>query len=139
MTPLFLFLIGCAAVFLGAVQCAFSALMRLSLRLMAERGGRSDRLGRYLDDPLELFIPLRLLIATATILAGVLIATLTDIHNARALAMLLAAIVAFVVVCEHLLPMLIVRRDPEAVLDVLLPVFSPMARVVQPLTTALVG
>ena len=139
MTPLFLFLLGCATVFLGSIEAAFSSLMRLSLRLMAERGGRSDRLGRYLDDPLELFIPLRLLIATATILAGVLIATLTDIHNARALAMLLAAIVAFVVVCEHLLPMLIVRRDPEAVLDVLLPVFSPMARVVQPLTTALVG
>jgi hypothetical protein len=44
------------------VQAAFSALMRLSLRLMAERGGRSDRLGRYLDDPLQLFIPVRLLI-----------------------------------------------------------------------------
>ena len=44
------------------MQAAFSALMRLSLRLMAERGGRDDRLGRYLDDPLQLFIPVRLLI-----------------------------------------------------------------------------
>ena len=35
------------------------------------------------------------------------------------------SLVAFVVVCEHLLPMLIVRRDPEQVLDVLLPVVSP--------------
>jgi putative hemolysin len=139
MTPLFLFLLGCITVFLGCIESAFSALMRLSLRLMAERGGRSDRLGRYLDDPLQLFIPLRLLIATATILAGVLIATLTDIHNAQAVATLLAGIVAFVVVCEHLLPLLIVRRDPEVVLDVLLPVFSPMGRVVQPLTTVLVG
>ena len=33
--------------------------MRLSLRLMAERGGRGDALGRYLDDPLRLFIPVR--------------------------------------------------------------------------------
>jgi putative hemolysin len=139
MTPLFLFLLGCATVFLGCIEAAFSALMRLSLRLMAERGGRSDRLGRYLDDPLQLFIPLRLLIAMATILAGILIATLTDVHNGQAIAMLLAGIVSFVVVCEHLLPLLIVRRDQEAVLDVLLPVFSPMARVVQPLTTLLVG
>ena len=39
------------------MQTAFSALMRLSLRLMAERGGRSDALGHYLDDPLQLFVP----------------------------------------------------------------------------------
>ena len=59
MTPLALFLLGCAMVFLGAIEVAFSTLMRLSLRLMAERGGRSDRLGRYLDDPLQLFVPVR--------------------------------------------------------------------------------
>ena len=139
MTPLVLFLLACFTIFLGCIEMAFSSLMRLSLRLMAERGGRSDRLGTYLDDPLQLFIPIRLLIATATVLAGVLIATLTDIHNVRALATLLAAIVVFVVICEHLVPMLIVRRDPEAVLDVLLPVFSPMGRVVQPLTSVLLA
>jgi putative hemolysin len=138
MTPLLLFLLGCVTVFLGCIEAAFSTLMRLSLRLMAERGGRDDRLGFYLDDPLQLFIPLRLLIATATVLAGVLIATLTDIHNVRAIATLLVSIVAFVVVCEHLVPMAIVRRDPEAVLDVLLPVFAAMARPVTPLTALLV-
>ena len=46
VTPLALFLVACATVFLGTVQAAFSALMRLSLRLMAERGGRDDELGR---------------------------------------------------------------------------------------------
>ena len=74
MTPLILFLLGCATVFLGTVQAAFSALMRLSLRLMAERGGRTDRFGRYLDDPLRLFIPVRILLALCFVLAGVLIA-----------------------------------------------------------------
>jgi CBS domain containing-hemolysin-like protein len=139
MTPLALFLLGCVTVFFGCIEAAFSTLMRLSLRLMAERGGRNDRLGRYLDEPLRLFIPVRLLIATATVLAGVLIATLTDIHNAQAIAALLFGILAFVIVCEHLLPMIIVRRDPEAVLDVLLPAFSPVARIVQPVTMLLVG
>ena len=62
MTPLLLFLVGCAMVFLGIVEAAFSSLMRLSLRLMAERGGRSDRLGYYLDDPLRLFVPIRILL-----------------------------------------------------------------------------
>ena len=70
MTPLLLFLLACVTVFLGCIEAAFSTLMRLSLRLMAERGGRGDRLGRYLDDPLELFIPLRLLIATAVRLSA---------------------------------------------------------------------
>src|SRR6185436_5538681 len=96
MTPLFLFLIGCAAVFLGAVQCAFSALMRLSLRLMAERGGRSDRLGRYLDDPLQLFVPVRILIAVITVFAGALIARVTDIHEPRAVTIFILALVLFV-------------------------------------------
>ena len=81
MTPLALFLLGCATVFLGTVQAAFSALMRLSLRLMAERGGRSDRLGQYLDDPLQLFVPVRVLIGLCTVLAGVLIARLSDVHD----------------------------------------------------------
>jgi hypothetical protein len=57
MTPLVLFLLGVAAVYVSTVTTAFSALMRLSLRLMAERSGRHDALGRYLEEPLRLFIP----------------------------------------------------------------------------------
>ena len=76
MTPLAIFLLGCATVFLGAVQAAFSALMRLSLRLMAERGGKSDRLGHYLDDPLQLFLPLRLL--RVSVIEGISAGSLTS-------------------------------------------------------------
>src|SRR5688572_7386124 len=137
MTPLALFLLGCATVFLGAVQAAFSALMRLSLRLMAERGGRDDRLGRYLDDPPQLFVPVRLLIGVCTVLAGALIARVSDIRDGLSVATFIVSLVAFVVICEHILPMLIVRRDPEAVLDVLLPVFHPAARVLKPVTATL--
>ena len=139
MTPLALFLLGCATVFLGSVQAAFSALMRLSLRLMAERGGRSDRLGRYLDDPLQLFIPARILIGVCIILAGALIARVSNVGDSRSIAIFIVSLVAFVVVCEHLLPMLIARRDPEAVLDILLPVFQFAARAIQPMTVMLVG
>ena len=138
MTPLALFLLACATVFLGSVQAAFSALMRLSLRLMAERGGRGDRLGRYLDDPLQLFIPARILIGLCTVLAGVLIARLSTVNDAWSVATFFFSLVAFVVVCEHLLPMLVARRDPERVLDVLLPAFDPMARVLLPVTRTLV-
>jgi CBS domain containing-hemolysin-like protein len=138
MTPLAIFLLGCATVFLGAVQAAFSALMRLSLRLMAERGGRSDRLGHYLDDPLELFVPLRLLLGICIVAAGVLIARVSDVQDATSVAVFVVSLIAFVVVCEHMLPMLFVRRDPERALDLMLPVFHPVARALLPVTAAMI-
>ena len=59
------------AVYVGTIETAFSALMRLSLRLMAERGGRDDRLGFYLDDPIQLFVPARLMLGLIFSLATV--------------------------------------------------------------------
>ncbi|MGH9253749.1 MAG: hemolysin family protein [Vicinamibacterales bacterium] len=138
MTPLALFLLACATVFLGSVQAAFTALMRLSLRLMAERGGRGDRLGRYLDDPRQLFIPVRILIGLCTVLAGVLIARVSTVNSTQSVAAFFVSLVAFVVVCEHLLPMLVARRDAEQVLDILLPAFDPIARAMQPMTHVLI-
>src|SRR5260370_39485695 len=70
MTPLVLFLLACSAVYLGAIEAAFSALMRLSLRLLAERSGRPDALSDYLDDPLLLFFPVRLLLGVVTAAAA---------------------------------------------------------------------
>ena len=138
MTPLVLFLLGCATVFLGCVEAAFSSLMKLSLRLMAERAGRNDLLGAYLDEPLKLFIPVRLLLSTTIVLASLMIAQVTDVHDALSLGLLLAGIVGFVLLCEYLLPVLIVRKEPEAALDVLLPAFHVAARVMSPLTTLLI-
>src|SRR4051794_29425388 len=77
MTPLLLFLLAIAAVYVGTIETAFTALMRLSLRLMAERGGRDDRLGFYLEDPTQLFIPVRLLLGLIFSLATMFIAILT--------------------------------------------------------------
>ena len=138
MTPLAIFLLGCATIFFGAVQAAFSALMRLSLRLMAERGGRSDRLGHYLDDPLQLFVPLRLLLGICIVAAGVLIARVSDVRDATSIAVFVISLISFVVVCEHVLPMLIVRRDPEKALDLMLPVFHVMARALLPVTLTII-
>lgn len=77
MAPLLLFLLAIAAVYVGTIETAFSALMRLSLRLMAERGGRDDRLGFYLADPIQLFVPARLLLGIIFSLATMFIAILT--------------------------------------------------------------
>jgi magnesium and cobalt transporter len=137
VTPLALFLVACATVFLGTVQAAFAALMRLSLRLMAERGGRDDELGQYLDDPPRLFIPVRAAIGLCTVLAAVLIARVSDIDSLQAVVTFVISLVAFVVACEHLIPMAIVGADPERVLGLLLPVFNPLARLMTPLTATL--
>jgi CBS domain containing-hemolysin-like protein len=134
MTPLLLFLLGVAATYVSTVATAFSALMRLSLRLMAERSGRGDRLGRYLDEPLRLFLPARVLLAAITVSAAALVARTTGVDAARGLPLLLVSILGFVIVCEHIIPLILVRRDPERVLDLLLPSFEVLARALKPLT-----
>src|SRR6059036_1283989 len=112
MMPLGIFLLACAAVYLGAIDAAFSALMRLSLRLVAERSGRPGALGEYLDDPLLLFIPVRLLIGAVTGIATALLARVVGVDAAHTLPSIVLAVGAFVVICELLLPLLIVGRDP---------------------------
>ena len=138
MIPLILFLLAIAAVYIGAIETAFSALMRLSLRLMVERGGRDDRLGFYLEDPIRLFLPARLLLGLIFSFATMCIALLTGrTGSLKAIGMLLLFVAIFIVVCEHVLPVFIVRRNPERMLEVLLPPFDMLARIVKPLTNSL--
>src|SRR5215203_6412878 len=135
MTPLLLFLLGCAVTYLGTVSAAFNALMRLSLRIHAERTDRDDALGRYLEDPRRLFIPVRLLISALIVLAAALLARVTGVDTG--FPVLVLSIIAIVIACEHLIPLLIVRHDPERVLDVLLPSFDAIAGVLRPLTSGM--
>jgi CBS domain containing-hemolysin-like protein len=138
MIPVFLLLLGVAAVYLGTIETAFSALMRLSLRLMAERGGRDDRLAYYLDDPIQFFVPVRLLLGLVFSLATMFIAILTGASGLRGIGLLLLFVAIFILVCEHVIPMLIVRKNPERVLEVLLWPFDIATRFVRPLTRSLV-
>ena len=111
MIPLVLFLLGCAAVYVGTVDAAFAALMRLPLRLGAERHGRLERLG-YLDDPPRLFVPIRLLQGVLIVLVAVIAIMEVGSLSVASLVAVALALIAFVVICEHLLPILIVRHDP---------------------------
>jgi len=131
--PLAVFLLAGAAVYLGAIEAAFSALMRLSLRLVAERSNRPGALGAYLDDPLLLFIPTRLLLGLVTGLATALLAVGIGI-SVRALGTVVLVMAGFVLLCELLLPLAIVSRDPERVLELLLPTFAPVVRILSPMT-----
>src|SRR3954467_1286593 len=120
MIPLTLFLLAVAAVYVGTIETAFSSLMKLSLRLMAERG-RDDRLGFYLDDPIQLFVPARLMLGLIFSLATVVLAVLTGSEGFSSIGMLLLFVAVFILLFEHVLPLLIVRRNPEKALELLLP------------------
>ena len=136
MTPLLIFLIAVASVYVGTVTSAFSALMQLSLRIMAEGSGRDDRLSHYLDHPQRLFVPARLLKGVMTVATTVLIARFTGVGPAG-VPVLLVAVLGFLLVTEHLVPLLLVRRDPEQVLTLLLPSFDTVCRLLGPITAPL--
>ena len=91
MTPLVLFVLACLTVALGCVETAFSAMLRLSLRLMAERDDTNDRLTGYLADPLSLFVPVRLLSAACLVLAALLVELATGSEGWRAGAVIFLA------------------------------------------------
>ena len=133
MIPLTLFLLACAAVYLGTIDAAFSALMRLSLRLLAERSARPGSLGEYLDDPVLLFAPVRLLLAVITAVATALLARAFGVYGAPALLTVIAGVAGFIAVFQVVLPRLLVIGDPERVLEALLPSFRPVARLMGPL------
>ena len=133
MTPLSLFLLACVAVYLGAIEAAFSALMRLSLRLSAERSDRPGALTDYLDDPILLFAPVRLLLASTTAATTALLARAIGIDGVDRLILVLVAAAGFLLVFQLLVPLLIVGRDPERALELLLPSFSPVAKALGPI------
>ena len=136
MTPLLLFLLGCAITYVGTISAAFNALMRLSLRIHAERTDTNDVLGRYLEDPRRLFIPARLLISVLTVVTAAFLARVTGVDR-TGLPVLGFSIFVIVLACEHVIPLIIVRRDPERVLDILLPTFDVVLGVLRPLTSGM--
>lgn len=133
MMPLTLFLLGCAAVYLGAVQSAFSSLMRLSLRIRAERADTSDLLEGYLEHPVRLFVPARLLLGLVIIVAAECVAVLAGAGTLQAFGVTLTAMVPFVLICEHMIPALVVRRSPQRLLETLLPSFAIITSPLRPL------
>jgi Mg2+/Co2+ transporter CorB len=135
MIPLTVFLLACAAVYLGTIDAAFSALMRLSLRLLAERSARPGSLGEYLDDPVLLFAPVRLLLLVVTAFATVLLARGIGLYGPQPLATVLVSVSLFIAIFQVVLPRILVIGDPERVLEALLPSFRPIARVLRPIAT----
>ena len=141
MIPLVVFLLACLAVYLGTVLAAFSAIMRFSLRLLAESSsGSRDVLTTFLEDPPALFFPARVLLGIDTVIVAVLLAHVEGVgRTEHGIWLFLVSMLAFVVVCFLVLPQVIVRRNPQQVLTLLLPSFAFIARGFAPLTTLVAG
>jgi len=137
MIPLTLFLLACGAIYLGTIQAAFNALMRVSLRLLAEGSGRGPELERYLQEPLLLFLPLRTLLGLIEGFTVLLLARRIGVSSPTAVTLLAVSMIAFGAVCEFLIPFLIVSKDPERVLELLLPTFRMVSRPLGPVTRGL--
>jgi putative hemolysin len=138
MIPLILFLLGCAAIYVGTIQAAFSALLRVQLRLIAEGSDTGTELDRYLQDPLRLFLPLRTVLGLLEGFSVLLLGRLIGISSLASFGFLALAMIAFGGACEFLFPFLIVSRNPVRVLQVLLPTFRFISRPIEPLTDVLI-
>jgi CBS domain containing-hemolysin-like protein len=134
MIPLAVFLLACLAAYIGTAQAAFSALMRLPLRIKAEGADTSELLEMYLDHPLRLFVPARVMLGLVIVIAAVLVAFASGLSSIDRLGLTVGLMAAFVLVCEHIVPALIVRGEPQRVLEIVLPFFDVVAAPLRPLT-----
>lgn len=141
MIPLAVFLLACAAIYLGTILAAFSALMRFSLRMLAEsHSGPRDLLTGFLEDPPALFFPARVLLGIVTVLVAVLLAQVLGVgRTPQGIWIFLVSLIAFVFLCFLLVPQVLVRTQPQTVLEVLLPSFVVVARAFAPLTRMVAG
>jgi putative hemolysin len=138
MIELFVFLSAVGLLFFALVEMAFTLLMRLPQRLEAEREADGDALAAYLDDPLKFFVPARLMRGALLVLFVVLLAQTVDTGFVGGL-ILFASGVGLAIGVGQLLPAIIVRLSPAKILDVLMPIFTVVANVISPLTSAIIG
>src|SRR5262245_24303318 len=138
MTAFLILLAASGLLLFAIIELAFTRLMRLPDRLEAERESDGDSLAAYLEDPLRFFIPSRLIRGGLLILAMVLIAQQVE-RSWTGGAVLFASGVAISIGLGQLAPALIVRRNPERVLELLLPIFTAAANVVAPITALIIS
>ena len=130
------FVLVCAAIYIGTVQAAFTKLLRLSFRLLIEQHDRKDGIAQHLTDPSALFVTARLLMAMVLVLGVLLSSSLVNLSGYGAV---ITGVMVFgcVLVFQYLVPALIISRDPERVLRILLPSFEVAMLFLQPFTRIL--
>jgi putative hemolysin len=142
VTGLNAFLVLVAAsglLFFALVEMAFTRLMRLPERLEAERESEGDALPSYLDDPMRFFVPARLMRGTLLILAITLLAHHVEPDFTGGLLLFSSGLILAIGLGQFV-PAIVVRTmGPERTLELLLPVFTVFANVIDPLTALIVN
>jgi CBS domain containing-hemolysin-like protein len=138
MTAVFVLLGATGLLFFSLVEMAFTRLMRLPQRLEAERESEDDALAAYLDDPLTFFVPARLLRGLMLIVTMIFLAERADPGLAGGMFLFLSGLlIAFG--AGEVAPALILKQDPERILDIVLPWFTAPANLLAPITNLIVG
>jgi CBS domain containing-hemolysin-like protein len=137
MIPLTLFLCLAGMLYAAVVETAFGVLMRLPSRMDAGHG-RDHRLASFLEDPIRLFVPARILRGGLLVASVVLWAQVVGTGTVAGLVLLAIGIVTNILLGQ-IVPAQIVRRTPERVLQMLLPGFTAAANVIAPLTTLIIS
>jgi putative hemolysin len=127
-----------ASIGLAAVEAAFYLTRRRRLSHVSLQNPRAEMVNRYLEDPPTLLMPIH--IGTFTAHAGMtVIITALFIDWIAHWAMLVAflAMVIYLLLFRLTLPYILVRRNPERSLLVLIPFFDLYAQAMGPLVAAL--
>jgi CBS domain containing-hemolysin-like protein len=137
MIPLILFLCLAGMLYAAVVETAFGVLMRLPHRIDAERA-RDPKLAAFLEDPMKLFVPARILRGALLIAVVVLLAQVLGVGFGPGLVLFAIGVVTNILLGQ-VLPAQIVRRTPERVLQLLMPGFTAAANVIAPITSLIVS
>jgi len=136
MIPLVLFLALAGMLYAAVVETAFGVLMRLPHRLEAEHD-EDHRLRAFLEDPIKLFVPAR--VVRGGLLVAVVVLLAQEFGTGlEAASLLFIAGLAINVLVGQLLPAWLVRKSPERALQVLLPGFTAIANMFAPITSLIV-
>ena len=136
MIPLVLFLALAGMLYAAVVETAFGVLMRLPHRLEAEHD-EDHRLRAFLEDPIRLFVPAR--VVRGGLLVAVVVLLAQEFGTGlEAASLLFITGLAINVLVGQLLPAWLVRKSPERALQVLLPGFTAIANLFAPITSLIV-
>ena len=138
MTAFLILLAASGLLLFAIIELAFTRLMRLPDRLEAERESDGDSLGAYLDDPLRFFIPSRLIRGGLLVLTIVLIAQQIE-RGWMGFLVLFASGLGITLGLGQIVPAIIVRRRPERILELLLPIFTATASLLGPMTALIIS
>jgi putative hemolysin len=137
MIPLILFLCLAGMLYAAVVETAFGVLMRLPHRIDAERA-RDPKLAAFLEDPITLFVPARILRGGLLVASVVLMSQVIGTGFGQGLALFAIGVVTNILLGQ-VAPARIVRRTPGRALELLLPGFIIAANLIAPLTSLIVS